>query len=135
MSQYDLDIELVMKALLEASSTLSALVGSRIYLDTRPEDDPLPAVVFEVITNRQENSCAVGEEIWKARFQVNCLGSKAKTAVDVRRAVLQACNKKSGTVAGISVISCLHDGVNGSSYDRETESYLKPIDFIVHYWR
>lgn len=135
MSQYDTDIEAAIKAMLGASISLASLVGARIYLDTRPEADPLPAAVFEVITNRQDNTATSEPEKWTARFQVNCMGNTAKNAVDVRKAVLQACHRTSGSISGISVIACIHEGSNGSSYDALVDIYTKPIDFIVHYWR
>lgn len=135
MSQYDLDIEPVIKALLEGSSALAALVSSRIYLDTRPEDDPLPAAVFEIISNRQDNARAGEQEKWTARIQVNCMGNTAKSAVDVRKAVLQACHRAAGSIAGVSVIASIHDGSSGDSYDALVDIYTKPIDFIVRYLR
>lgn len=127
--------ETVISTLLNASSALAALVSARIYLDTRPEADPLPAVVYELISDRQDNSYANEKERCTARMQVNCMDITAEGAVAVREAARVACHLKSGTIGGIQVITCLQDSAGADSYDQLVDIYNKPIDFIIHYLR
>lgn len=127
--------EAIITALLNASTPLQALVGTRIYLDTRPEADPLPAVVYEVITDRQDNAKSAEQEKVTARIQVNCLSNLAENAVAVREAVRSACHNKSGSIGGYQVISCIQDSSGGDSYDPLVDIYAKPMDFIIHYLR
>ena len=127
--------EAILYSLLNASPGLAGLVGSRIYLDTRPEEDALPAVVYELITDRQDDARLGERETVKARMQVNCLGANAEDAVNVREAVRLAAHNRSGTIAGYSVIACIEDSAGPDSYDHLVNIYAKPMDFIIHYLR
>ena len=122
-------------ALLNSSTVLTALVTNRIYLDTRPEADPLPAVVFELISDRQDNACLGEPEKATARIQVNCLGQMAEDAVNVREAVKTACHNQSGVFGGVTVLACLQEGSGADSYDELVNIYVKPMDFTIHYLR
>lgn len=132
-----MSVEIVIKTLLEASSPVTNLVVARIYLDTRPEADALPAVVYELISNRQDNSHTtdLSKELWTARFQISSLDRTADSTAVLREAVLNACHRASGSIGGIQVTAVVSDGMNGDSYDQLVDIYMKPIDFIVHYLR
>ena len=127
--------ETILYALLNASSGLAALVGTRIYLDTRPEEDPLPAVVYELIHEKQDDARTGERETVTARMQVNCLATVAEDAVDVREQVRLAAHNRSGVIAGVTVIACLEESAGPDSYDHLVNIYAKPMDFIIHYLR
>ena len=127
--------EAILYALLDASSGLAGLVGTRIYLDTRPEEDPLPAVVYELIHEKQDDARTGERETVTARLQVNCLGAVAEDAVTVREAVRLAAHNQSGVIAGVTVIACLEESAGPDSYDHLVNIYAKPMDFIIHYLR
>lgn len=124
--------EIIINTLLNADIALAALVGPRIYLDTRPEGDPLPAIAYSIISDRQDNSQELLEN-HTARIQVNCFAHTAEQAVAVRIAARKACHKKAGIIGGVKVAACLGDGISGDSYDQMVDIYTKPIDFIIHY--
>ena len=127
--------EAILYSLLGASSGLAALVGNRIYLDTRPEEDALPAVVYELIHEKQDDARTGERETVTARMQVNCLAAIAEDAVNVREAVRLACHNQSGVIAGYTVIACIEDSAGPDSYDHLVNIYAKPMDFIIHYLR
>jgi len=127
--------EAIVYALLGASPDLTALVGTRIYLDTRPEADPLPAVVYELIHEKQDDARLGERETVTARVQVTSLGAIAEDAVNVREAVRLACHNQSGAIAGYTVIACIEDAAGPDSYDHLVNIYAKPMDFIIHYLR
>lgn len=129
--------ETVIKTLLEASIDLVALVGTRIYLDTRPEADVLPAVVFELISDRPDTLARPGlnGEMCTARMQVNCLGRTAEATIAVREAVKAACHLQYGVIGGVSLTACLQDQCGADSYDPLVDIYTKPVDFILRYLR
>lgn len=127
--------EKVTQTLLNASAELVALVGTRIYLDTRPEADPLPAVTYETISDRQDSTEQSGKEKVTARVQVNCMGNTAESAHAVREAARKAMHKAGGTIGGIQVVQIVNDGAHGDSYDPLVDIYTKPVDFIIHYLR
>lgn len=119
--------EAIVYSLLGASLGLAALVGTRVYLDTRPEEDPLPAVVYEQISDRQ-NDARLGErETVRARMQFNYLGAISENAVNVREAVRLACHNQSGTIAGYTAVSCIEDSAGPDSYDHLVNIYAKPL--------
>ncbi len=122
-------------ALLDASPALATLVGNRIYLDTRPEADPLPAVVYELISDRQNNTRVGEPETAVARIQVNSLGQMAEDAANVRRAVRLSCHNQAGVLGGVTVLACIQAGAGADSYDELVNIYMKPMDFTVHYLR
>lgn len=127
--------EAILYSLLGASSGLAALVGTRIYLDTRPEEDPLPAVVYGLLSDKQD-APRIGEpETVTARMQVNCFGAIPEDAVNVREQVRLAAHNKSGSIAGYTVIDCIEESAGPDSYDHLVNIYMKPMDFIIHYLR
>ena len=127
--------ESILYALLDASSGLAALVGNRIYLDTRPEEDALPAVVYELIHEKQDDARIGERETVTARLQVNCLAAMAEDAVAVREQVRLAAHNRSGVIAGVTVIACIEESAGPDSYDHLVNIYAKPMDFIIHYLR
>ena len=127
--------ESILYALLGVSSGLAALVGPRIYLDTRPEEDALPAVVYELIHEKQDDARIGEPETVTARLQVNCLAAMAEDAVAVREQVRLAAHNRSGVIAGVTVIACIEESAGPDSYDHLVNIYAKPMDFIIHYLR
>ncbi len=127
--------ETVINTLLTGSTSLTALVGTRIYLDTRPEADPLPALVYNLISDRQDNARQGEKETVTARVQVNSFSRTAEEAIAVREQVRLACHLKAGSLGGIQVVACLEDSSGGDSYDHMVDIYNKPMDFIIHYLR
>lgn len=125
--------EEVIYALLNASSAIAAVVGNRIYLDTRPEDDALPAIVYSLISDKQDGARPVDPELATARVQVICLGSVADDLVSLRESVRLACHNRSGTIAGVQVVAIIRDATGPDSYDELVNVYAKPMDFKVHY--
>lgn len=129
--------EKVIKALLEAAPGVTALVGSRLYAVTRPELDPLPAVVWSVISDmpRPPFDATAGSEPCSARIQINCLGAGVAAVKALVEQVRLACHLQSGTVAGITVIAVLQDVAGPDSYDALVDTYQQSVDFVVHYLR
>jgi hypothetical protein len=129
--------ETVIKTLLESAAPVTALVGQRIYLDARPEADPLPAVVFELISNRHDQPAfaGMGSELSTARIQINCLARTAEEAVTLRESVRTACHVQSGVIGGVTVMANLADISGPDSYDALVDIYTKPVDFILRYLR
>ena len=121
--------------LLTAASGLSALVGTRIYLDTRPEADPLPGVVYEIISDKQDNARIGEQEMVTARIQVTSFGQIAEDAVNVREQVRLAIHNKSGTIGGYTLLTSIESGAGPDSYDQLVNIYAKPMDFMLHYLR
>ena len=128
--------ETVIYSLLNASSGLAALVGNRIYFDTRPEEDLLPAVVYELVSDIPDNVFDPSENQRRtARVQVTSIASTPEEAVLVREQVLLAAQNKSGVIAGFTVLACIDGGLGADAYDHLVDAYSKPMDFKIHYLR
>lgn len=125
--------ETAIYALLNAATAVTSIVGQRIYLDTRPEDDPLPAIVYALISDVQDGARPVDPELATARVQVNCLGVVPDNLVTLREAVRVACHNQSGLIGGVEVVACIRDSTGPDSYDELVDIYVKPMDFKIHY--
>lgn len=128
--------EKIVKALLDADSAVAALASTRLYDQTRPESGALPAVVWELISDVAEPPirAGAGTQPAAARLQVNCLASTVAAAKTLAQAVIAACDLKSGTYASATVLAVFCNR-GPSSYDREVETYLQPVDVLIHYLR
>ncbi len=127
--------ETVIYTLLNASGAIAAQVGERIYLDTRPEADPLPAITFGLISDVQDGARPIDPELVTARVQVNCMGNVADELVGLRESVRMACHNQSGTIGGVEVVASIQQSMGPDTYDELVNVYLKPIDFKIHYVR
>lgn len=129
--------ELVIKTLLEAAAGVTALVSTRMYSDTRPESDPLPALVwFEIFDAPQPPiDITAGAEPMTGRLQVNCMAATSAGVKALKDAVIAACHKQSGVIAGITVQAVLQEAAGPRSYDALVDIHQQSVDFIVHYQR
>ena len=128
--------EKIIKALLEADAGVVALVGTKLYDQTRPEADALPAVVWELISDIAEAPirAGAGTQPTAARLQVNCLATTIAAAKTLAEAVRTACHLQSGTIASATVMGTFCNR-GPSSYDNTVEIYMQPVDVVIHYLR
>ncbi len=127
--------EAAIYAMLNASSAVAAIVGSRIYLDTRPEADPLPAIVYSLVSEKQDNARIGDTETVTSRMQVVCLGNVADVLVTLRENVRLACHNQTGVFGGTEVIYSLLDSAGPDTYDELVNIYAKSSDFLIHFTR
>jgi hypothetical protein len=128
--------EKVLKALLEASGPVTAEVVLRLYDQTMPEGDPLPAIVWQLISDVAEPpiQAGVNQQPTAARVQVNCLAHTSAQCKALAELVRSACNLQSGTIAGAVVLAIFCD-LGPTSYDPLVDIYTQPIDVLIHYLR
>lgn len=130
--------ELVIKALLEADAGVLALVPvAQMHSGARPEADPLPALVWEEVSDTPRSPIAgtPGNEPVTGRIQVNCLGRSSAEVKSLKDAVVAACHRQSGTLGGIVVTACVQDMAGPRSYDALVDTWMQPVDFLIHYMR
>ena len=127
----------IVRALLDSDSELSGIVETRIYSDTRPEKDPLPAVVLSVISDQPDSPIngGVGREPCTGRIQVSCFSRSAAEVRSVVAKVVGATHKQSGVILGFQVTAVLQESSGPSSYDEQVGIYMIPVDVIVNYVR
>lgn len=127
----------VIKTLLEAAAGITALVGTRVYADHRPEGDPLPALVFSVISETPDTpfNAVAGPEPVTGRIQVAAQAATRAGARELIRQARLACHKQSGSFGGVET-SCVVESTTGpDSYDPLVDTYQQTIDFVVNYTR
>lgn len=131
-----MNAEKVTLALLEAAAGVTTLVGQRIYFDARPEADPLPALVYQVVIDLPERpiDATPGVVPVTARIQVNCLAATAEARSNLAEQVYLAGDRKSGAYSGITVLAVFPEK-GPSSYDAMVDTYQQPVDFLIHYLR
>ncbi len=129
--------EIVIKTLLDASAGVAALAGTRLYSCARPEGDPLPALVWQEVSDapRPPIDITAGAEPMTGRIQVNCLGRTSAEVKSLKDAVISACHKQSGTISGITVQAILQEPAGPRMYDALVDTWFQSVDFIVHYLR
>ena len=128
--------EAIAYALLTGATGVTALVSNRIYFDARPETDPLPAVVYQVVSDIDDLpiDATPGSIPATARIQINCLAASAEARTELARQVTLAGDRKSGTFAGITTRAVLTDR-GPSSYDALVDTYQQSVDFLIRYVR
>ena len=121
-------------AKLLADSGVLALVATRVYPGVRPQAEPLPAIVYNMISANPSYSDDGEDGIEEARIQLDCWGVTYSSAKTVARAVKAALSAFGGTVSGVRfryiTLGLEHDiqepGANSASYPFRTS-----LDFIV----
>jgi hypothetical protein len=129
--------ERIIYTLLTGNAGLVALVGTRIYYDARPEDDPLPAIVYSSISDTPTPpiDSTTGLEPCTARLQINCLATTAAARQQLLEGVIAALHKQSGSIAGNTTQAVLQSTAGPSQYDALLGIYSLSVDFTVHYLR
>jgi len=130
-------VELVIKGLLDAAAGVTALVGSRMYAINRPEGDALPAVVWNQISDVPHPvlNQSAGPEVMVARMQINCISDTPEDVKALLEQIRLALHLQSGTINGVQTISILQATTGPDSYDRVTNTYAQPVDFMITYYR
>lgn len=114
-------IETDIYTVLSTSTAVSAQVGNRIYALTRPQDDALPAVVYQRVSTSPVVSMLGDSGLDSVRIQISCYARtlfEAKSlSTAVRTAITGAATLKSVTVMVV-------DG-----QDPETRNFRVTTDF------
>jgi hypothetical protein len=95
----------VVLSILQAASSVTALVGNRISPPPRPQDAPLPAITLLRIAVLPANNLGGNGNLDQSRLQIDCWGATATDVAAVASAVRAAIE-----AAGILMLSQLPDG-------------------------
>lgn len=112
-------IEIDLVAHLKADATLTALIGTRIYPLTAPQNVVKPYITYQVI-NENNKQCVSGGIYQKdIRFQIDCWGLSYSNVKAIKEAVI---NRLVGFKASNNIYP-------SDSYEPETLLYRQIIDF------
>lgn len=132
--------EKIILALLSGASGVTSIVSARIHNLERPEGEDSPALVFRLTSDVPDPhiDMTAGADLWRAALQVTAFAATAEAAATLIEAVIAACHKQSGTIAGYTVSAVLVDtgsGRGGPDYDPTTGQIIQAVDFTLDYYR
>jgi hypothetical protein len=128
--------EKIIRTLLTASSTVTALVSDRVYPGEIPQGVALPAIGLTHISTVEVSTidASAANMLVQSRIECTALAKDYATVKSIISAIRSACNYAHGTVAGFSVVSVRRDLVGYDTRDSDTGILAQTIDFQV-YWQ
>ncbi len=132
--------EKIILALLSGASGVTSIVSARIHNLERPEGEDSPALVFRLTSDVPDPhiDMTAGADLWRAALQVTAFAATAEAAATLIEAVIAACHKQSGSIAGYPVAAVIVDtgsGRGGPDYDPTTGQIIQAVDFTLDYYR
>lgn len=128
------------RSILTNAAGVTALVGTRVYAITAPQDDPLPDVTYQRIGAEHTHLWAADAGLIRAEVQVDCWGRTLAEASSVRDAVLAALNRYGGTADGTVIQEALvinefdqHDTEATPVGRTDTGVYRRTLEFALWY--
>lgn len=123
----------VIYALVSGAGPVTAIVGERIYPVVLAQGQPLPAIVYSLVTVTRPPAidAAAPTHLARSRIQLDLMARDYPTLQALRAAVVAALQFQRGVIAGTTVHSVLHAGEGATQHDGELQVYYRPIDFIV----
>lgn len=83
-------METALRSKLKADAAVSALVGSRVDWNERPQKSQLPAIVLQLIADNRSQHMGGFDTFTQTRVQIDCFAETAKTSVELANAVIAA---------------------------------------------
>lgn len=116
-------------AFLNGNSTITDVIGTRLYPDMIPQDVTMPAVSYQIISRQGEHSTPQGfSNLAKYRVQFTVVAESALSRAVVVDAWGTAVD---GMRAGLIQAGFFDNQVN--SYVMDTERYVSRIDYMFWY--
>jgi len=108
---------------LEADSTLSGIIGGRVYPLFRPQTDPLPALVYQRVSTVPTNSITGFSGLDAVRIQFSCYAKTLLEAKELAEALRAAMNADAALRS-----TCV---MEMDEQDPETRNFRTIVDFNV----
>lgn len=123
-------------ALLLADAGVIALVSTRVYGGSRPQNAPVPSVVVNRISGMPVYTDDGETGLASARLQIDAWGGTYSSAKLTARAVIEALSAYNGTVSGVTFQNVLledeRDSMEGGKDDPEYP-FSTSLDFTMWY--
>ncbi len=138
-----LDVEAAVRLLLVADAGLTALVDDRIHADQLPQNEVLPAVVYQEISRiRDVGASHDGPGLHTVRVQVDAYSAQRYAALEVAEAIVAAlCPRRAPGQVGFSrtvdvdgvkvEVQAVRPAGGSSGVEPETKLFRRRRDFIV----
>lgn len=127
-------ISTVLRDVLRDADAVQSFVVERVYRDERPQGDPLPAIVIQLISDPRIYSAAGAMKFRRARLTIECLATSRGAADEIADAVIAEIDARALSerpeIESVTVI----DVRNDSSRDSPATTFRTAIDVMVlHY--
>jgi len=129
-----MSLEQAIIARLAEVSEVTDLVSNRVYANTYPDGQPLPGIVYQLISSVpiDSNLNSDGGKL-QSRIQFTLLSDSVSTTVSLENAVKLAFTRYQATIASTTIIDSRLENVFDQSYDLETEQTARIVDYLI-YW-
>ena len=116
--------------LLDNSTDLTAIVGTRIYPEVAQQDAPLPYVVYNISNNEPSDTKFEPSKLDTANIEVNCYSTSYTEVIDMSVAVRAALDRVTGTYSGVNVqsIAYMNEVID---FDEGQRAYNVSSDYDV----
>jgi hypothetical protein len=115
------------------ASTLTALVGTRVYYVKAPQNVTAPYVTLQKISQNTE-SVTSGKRYVEARFQISIFDVTYSSIKTIAAAIQMALDKFSGTMGGAGglwINNCTYDNETDLEFDDTLKLYGLAVDYIL----
>ena len=116
--------------LLDNSTDLTAIVGTRIFPEVAQQDAPLPYVVYNISNNEPSDTKREPSKMDTANIEVNCYSTSYTQVIDMSVAVRAALDRVTGTYSGVNVqsIAYMNEVID---FDEGQRAYNVSSDYDV----
>jgi len=121
--------------LLANDSAVAALVGTRIYPVTVPDNPVYPCIVIAIVSEQSKTMVSLVDpwQIVTARVQVTVLANDYPTKEALMNAVIAACKSGSATIDGVIVNLIMSATLGPDFRDDTVKLFMQSQDFKVMY--
>jgi len=127
--------EKVIYALLDAYAPLTAIVSTRIYAGSIPQESALPAIAYDHVSTVELTTIDANSPygLVSSRIQVTVASDDYPQLKEIITLIRKACNYKRGTINGVIVNSITRDLIGPDFKNEDQSLYFQSIDFKVLY--
>jgi len=123
--------------LLISNSSITDLVGDRIYSQVREQEDGLPAITYQVITGVRDHDMSGPNGLVEGRVQINCFAETILGSRQLAAVVRGALSGFKGGAAGVEIECMLLDDQGDlpaiAPGNEAMDVYAQMMDFYVLY--
>jgi hypothetical protein len=124
-------IEAKIRAILAATTAVSTLVGTRIYVGILPQDPTYPALTIQPISYNPDNHLTAPGDLQWDRLQIDAWGVTYAAADGLYRAAITALNGKAFTGTGYRIGSVIVQVGGGHQYEESVKVHRRHFDVGV----
>ena len=131
------NLPIALRKVITHDQSTKSLCAERAFPDTIPQGEGLPAIRYEVLSDRRDNDLSGLSGGRRARIQYDCYAKTRIEADELATAIETLLGNQHGNVHGVWIYELLPDNkynrldppAEGSDEDR----YRAVVDFTVHY--